>query len=404
MNPFYSYCVSFGLAIVFYSLDWSTLYPPLTFSLLAFLILTLLFQGVAGYLWSGRVKVPIAAFRADVRMAATITAFLYILWTFDFIHAGGVPLLMILFDTPFNYRTFGVPTLHVFTVTFASFYTILLFDQYLSTRNRWILCFFIANLLAAVLIYSRAMFLFNTSACLLLFIHRYSSHRVRLALFGLPILLLLLFLFGVMGNLRVAREANKPYASDLLVVTGSATQAFALSPIPKEFFWTYIYVTSPLANLQTNANLSPPSPLSIQNTVDLVINEFTFDFMSKRINRLLGKEAALEHRITGPFNVSTIYSRSYSYQNWWGMAFMAIFLLLLPWAYRAVLKTKSPYSATGYALLCTIFLFSAYDNTFRMTGLGFQLVYPLVFAYLHYRNWLILAPVHSEAVKTSFAG
>ena len=107
-------------------------------------------------------------------------------------------------------------------------------------------------------------------------------------------------------------------------------------------------------------------------------NEMLFDFVSKRVNRLFQVNRAAENTLPGkPFNVSTVYSRSFSYQGWIGMGMMAIVTLIFPLLYSKILPAD-PYGLTGIAILSTGYLFLFYDNTIRFTGLGLQLIYPFV--------------------------
>jgi hypothetical protein len=105
------------------------------------------------------------------------------------------------------------------------------------------------------------------------------------------------------------------------------------------------------------------------------------DFASKRINTVFDTQREPEHRIPGPFNATSIFSRSYSYLGWWGLVLMAFVLLIIPLAMIKLVPPHSPFFLTTIGLLCTIFLFAVYDNTVRFTGLSFQLVYP---ALLHF--------------------
>jgi hypothetical protein len=96
------------------------------------------------------------------------------------------------------------------------------------------------------------------------------------------------------------------------------------------------------------------------------------------MNRLAGVERATENTIPRrPFNVSTVYSRSFSYQGWIGMFIIGGFVLLIPLVYAKFLPVNS-YQLTGIAVLNTMYLFLFYDNTIRFTGLGLQLVYPFL--------------------------
>ena len=176
--------------------------------------------------------------------------------------------------------------------------------------------------------------------------------------------------------MRVSFEAKKTYDSSLFLDIGEASEAFRDSAVPNEFFWAYIYLSSPLANLQQNINTFQVPAFSLGHLCQHINNEMLFDFISKRLNTAFGVDRMVENTIPGkPFNVSTVYSRSFSYQGWIGMCMMGAFVLVLPWIYIKILP-ENRYYLSGLAILNTMYLFLFYDNMIRFTGLGFQLVYP----------------------------
>lgn len=382
VNPYFCYAITFTVALLTYLLGWSGLYPKLLFPLLSFLtgsIVVFFFLGMV------TMKSRVIAFRrivsGDAIIPFYITLFIYGLWVIEFIHAGGIPLLKIVLKQPYDYRIFGVPSLHVFVVTFSSFYTVYLFHLYLSSKSKSILILYFLNLTAALLIYNRGMFLFNLSSSVLLYLVYKNQIAWKQLAAGSVLILALLFVFGMLGSLRVSREGKKSYSNADFLKIGRANESFRKSIIPKEFFWSYIYISSPLANLQHNISTYPAPKPSPQKLGELVNNEIVMDFISKRINSWLGLQSVNDYRIPGPFNVSTIYSRPYCYMGWTGLLIMALTLLILPWLYFKILPAESPFFLSALVILCTLYLFLAFDNTLRFTGLSFQLVYPIV---LHY--------------------
>lgn len=374
INPYFCYVIAFAFATVVYLLGWSSLYPRLTTPLILFIAASCLLHALAGRWWNQRHKVsfqPIQPFFNPL----VVTGLIYLLWIVEFIDQG-IPLLKLLLHQPFNYRVFGVPSLHVFLVTFSSFYTLHLFRCYLHHRSRLLLSLYLINLFAAVLIYSRAMLFFNLTGSLFLWL--FSSPRLSwLWYVGLSFTIVLLFyFFGVLGTIRDSAESNVPYNTSLFLQTGGATSQFRSGLVPKEFFWSYIYISSPLANLQTNID-SRATELDGHPFLEMANNEWVPDALSKRINNLAGWKRPREAAIPGPFNVSTVYSRSYSYLGWFGMMLTAALVLVVPVVYRRLLDFQPHFDLEGMAILCTMFLFLVYDNTLRFTGLSFQLFYPL---------------------------
>lgn len=376
VSPFICYTISFAAALVIYLLGWSELYPKLSVVLVIFLMITIL-ANVFSHI---KLK-PISFKKLENEKLPVIgtTIFIYVLWIADFIYEGGVPLIKILFHLPYNYRLFGIPSLHVFIVTFSSFFTVYLFHLYLSKRTRLLLILYLVNLSAALLIYSRAMLFFNiTGSVIVYFISMRKIPWPRIALATVATLVML-FLFGLLGSLRVSREANEPYNNENFMDTGKATESFRRSFVPKEYFWTYIYMSSSIANLQYNINERPEPTVNASSVFWTAVNECLPDFITKRIHVLRDTAPAKEWRIGYSFNVSTIYSRAYSYSGWPGMILMAVFLIVFPWIYLALIDQRSEFFITGWAILCTMYFFASYDNTFRFTGLSLQLAYPILF-------------------------
>lgn len=379
-NPYICYAIAFAVALILYPLGWSDLYPPLSTPVVLFLGGTVIIHLIAGvYLAKTKLvtftRLPAPASRQSL---LHVTLFIYVLWTAEFLYARNIPLLSILTHQPYDYRTFGIPSLHVFVVTFSSFYTIFLFHHYLSRRSRRTLAFFLINLGAALLIYNRGMFLFNLSACLLLFlIYKGRLSFRQLALISVFVLIVS-YLFGVMGSLRVSNEARTPYSNRHFLATGEASQSFRNSVVPPEFFWAYVYATSPLANLEQNVRSGHVEEITTSAAFQWFNNELLFDFISKRVNAATGHERPRIETIPGPFNAPTVYSGSFRYLGFTGLFLMALALCVVPSIYFKAMTPSSPFFLTGLAIMNAIFLFAVFDNTIRFTGFSFQLVYPIL--------------------------
>ena len=237
---------------------------------------------------------------------------------------------------------------------------------------------YLMNLSAALIIYNRGMLFFNLTASASLYLVYKKSLPVKEIIIGAAGIFILLFVFGFLGSLRGSNESRKAYSNEAFLKTGRASASFRNSPLPSEFFWSYIYLTSPIANLQNNLNHYQPGPITFPKILDWLNNEVVFDFISKRINSLIGSEREPEMNIQGPFNASSVYSRSFSYLGWSGLLLMAIVIILIPIGFYKILPPTSPFFLTGLSILNTMFLFMVFDNTIRFTGLSFQLVYPIL--------------------------
>lgn len=381
MNPYICYILGFVVSILVYQLGWSEVYPPLSFGLAVFLLATLGAHFILSIAWNRNAKSKFNIIPSPKTNPWLITLILYLCWTADFIREGGIPLFKVFFHQPYDYKVFGVPMLHVFAVTFASFYCVCLFYYFLTSGERRFLLLYGVNMFAAVLIYSRSMLFFNLASTTFLYLIYLDKVPYKAIFIGFPAMIGLFYFFGVVGTQRVSFENRVPYDVNLFLDNGKATDEFRSSIIPKEFFWPYIYISSPLANLQTNINTYEVKPITTSRVFEFINNEILFESISKRINKMTGTERESEKTIKDPFNVSTVYSRGYSYLGWTGIFLTAIVVIALPFAYKRMML-HNPYQLVGFAILCTTYLFLCYDNTIRLMALGFQLVYPVVFPFL----------------------
>ncbi len=384
VNPYICYAISFGAALLLYPLAWSELYPDLTLSLLLFLVVTIILNVILAIRWSVKNKFLFKNVSPESRSAPLyLTIFIYALWSAEFLYNDGIPLIKIILQQRYDYKLFGIPKLHVFVVTFSSFYTIFLFQIYLSKKSGFILALYVLNLFAALLIYNRGMLFFNITASAFLYLMYKRTISFKKVTLASIFFICLFYFFGVLGSLRVTNESRKGYSNEEFLDTGKASAAFRNSIIPSEFFWSYIYSTSPIANLQNNVNVYQPQPTTSYSILHWLNNEVLFDFISKRINSFTGSVREGENTIPGPFNASTVYSRSFSYLGWPGLILMSIVIILMPIIFLKILPASSPFFSTGLVIVNTIFLFMVFDNTLRFTGLSFQLAYPVL---LHYSS------------------
>lgn len=378
INPHICYAVSWLVALLVYSMGWSILYPSLDVTLIIFIVVTLIVHVI---LWK-RVKVSERhtqkSFSEPKIDSLFVTVFIYVLLIVDFVFGGGIPLFKLILNIPFDYRLFGTPVLHVFVVSFGSFYTVYLFHFYLTSKKKKYLYLFLLNLSIAILICSRAMLIFNLTAAAVLYLNSLQRLPLRLVFYSVPAIVVILFLFGVVGTRRASFELNQSYNTNLFLENGEASPSFRKSSVPSEFFWSYFYISSPLANLQLNIRHFKVPSLSWKRSLEFFNNEILFESISKRLNALLKIHRESEFRVKSHFNASTIYSVSYSYLGWLGMVIMALYLIAFPIFYERMTSLTSCQSV-GNAIICCCYLFLAYDNTLRLMGLGFQLIYPLVY-------------------------
>ncbi len=368
-NPNFIYIFAFLIPFIFYAFEWSTLYPRLSTSLFLFYLFSFLICIAVGVIlqlsrpFSYR---PIKEAKGNLM----VLIMLYILYGAETLYSGTLPIYAVL-QGNFNYAedTFGLPVIHTFLVSFNTFYAIYLFHQYISTRQRRLLWLFILVLLPFILLVYRSSILNVLLGALIVFLFNKSVIPFRLILKTVAGVLLVFFLFGFLGNLRSA-NGDATY----IPRSSGATEAFLESPIPKEFYWSYLYVASPVANLQNNINLvkSPEG-----NYKDLVLNEFLPAFVTKFI---VQQEEKRFHQINPFLNVGTIYVYSFSYLRWIGISMMFFYFLLLFNGYYLLVRKSDTYKVTGLAILYNMIIFANFHNTIAYSASSLQLIYPVLFS------------------------
>jgi len=240
-----------------------------------------------------------------------------------------------------------------------------------------------------LLIYNRGMFLLILSSSLFVYLFSIRKLRFKFIVIGVFLILTLFYLFGLTGNIRVSHQAGRTEnitSSDIIFTIGDAKDSFRESLIPEEFFWAYLYISSPLANLQKTISKSNSVDLNFGRLLLFINSEILPDFVSKRISRFLGIEKINIKQITPALTVGTVYARSYVYLNWLGLVLMFSFTMVASFLYIILLRRKNVFFVTGIALLNTLIFFNIFSNMFSFTGMSFQLVYPLVFHFFRKKN------------------
>ncbi|WP_216069547.1 hypothetical protein, partial [Acinetobacter ursingii] len=119
LNPFFYYIFSFFIALSLYSLNWSDLYPELSFTLVIFLISTMVFSIFIGGFYNVILKKrynnrqDLSFLKLNNKNVFFISFFMVFLISLEFLYNKGIPFLQILSGYDYNYFDFGIPVLHV---------------------------------------------------------------------------------------------------------------------------------------------------------------------------------------------------------------------------------------------------------------------------------------------------
>jgi len=373
-NPFVIYILAFGGVLALYQLGWSQLYPSLSLGVLIFFGLTFLVAAALGTAVLHDVKC-IRDYQPG-QIPTYIVLLLVCVYTADFAYAHELPLASLMAGT-YKYGSFpGIPTVHVFAVTFSGAFATIRFADFLYERGgrRWRYLFetLIPLTYFALLNYRGSFVLALMSWGFIYIIRRGRLGPVRF-LSVVTLAMLSLFLFGAFGDVRTGGIEK----------LGKPTRSFAESGVPRTYFWGYIYFTSPLANFQYTVDTADPE-FKLKDSLEFVAAELLPDFISNRILPLLGAERRATPEVGPGLNVATIYARSYLYFGWIGVFAMFYWFIACILLYLRIIL-KSAYGVPSLALLNTLIFFCTFDNMIAQTLLGLQLIWPLLLPLLSRR-------------------
>lgn len=384
INPYLLCSFVFLLVLFLYKLGYSEYTGIISTRLLVFLIILILFNVILFSITKSRFKKYVDySFKESImstKYCGFFSLFFMVLGFAEIIYSGGMPIL-----GQVNYKDYGIPVVHVFLVVCDSFFILLIFKRiFQSSKNRFkLLFYFIISVLPLIVALSR-----GTIAILLVGVgieYMFSRKTIRLkeTVFVLIFVIMGLYLFGLAGNYRMQhdyQEKSTIQDTSLILNIGKANQAFQDSKIPKPFFWSYIYITTPLSNLELNNNLVKvdSSEMTMGKFSEYTVVNFVPDFISKRIY----PNASDDYKpwlITPEFTVSSSFIMPYLISGWLGVYIFLIYELLFPLVYFWLIrKFAIKYFDVAIALVSTIYIFMPFSNFFAFSALSLQLILPFV--------------------------
>lgn len=380
VNPFFYYSISFSLVLLLYTLKWSELYPSMTIGLSSFIVFTiflsLFFLIIFNKLISKNRKIQIEA--VPKKQVIYLLIFLILSLTVEFLYHGLIPLVLIAQGITYDYTEFGIPVFHVFLLSYVTLLGLIYFYRYLIFRNKYYLLIFFFSIVFSLLIVNRGTLIF----ILLSAIIAYSAINlsiIKITKVSVAVLVAVL-IFGVLGNLRMISSGYKD--QDVILNIGQASEGFLKTDLPSEVFWTYLYITSPYANLENEVQKR-----SFNNyyNLDIYLNyEILPDFISKRTDF----ENSKSNLLTEELNVRTMYGGAINkmgYIGAYGIYFWYVFAIFV----TPILVRKEFFFPT-IILLSTLSSFLMFDNVLKFSGFVFQFFILIFFSHFKFKQITIL--------------
>lgn len=358
-NPFRTYSIACSFVVLVYSLRFSDLYLPFSADLLFFLSATILLSICLSRYFSslrGCFDKQLPRGRHDLAI------FLMLVMGFicEIAYSGGAPFYWIISGQLFDYREFGIPTFHVLLVGVNFFFAIYWWDVFLLSRKKSYFYMSILSMAWAIIIVSRGAFLISLIAFLFAYGNRIGLRRrlIALVLFAASSL----WAFGYVGELRTS--AMGIIEENVILRIGGANKNFADSGLPNNFFWTYLYSSSPLANLQITIN----NYRGQHNYLPGLALDYLPDFLSKHMVAETDMANLSPLLATPELNVSTAFARPYIAMGWIGpitfFIYYALFCCMV-----MLLARKSRYFPALLALLAAQGSLMFFDNMLVFSGI-----------------------------------
>jgi hypothetical protein len=371
LNPLFLYAAICTTVLVLYLTAWSALYAPLSPQLLAFLVCSIAFAALAGLILQnslGELPPLHSISEGPVRVTWRTTLLVLASFTMQFLLVGQVPFFdVVLNGATSDYGRFPqIAVLGVLLTTFSIFYTSLVAYRFVLSRGRARLAFgtqFAAIELMFLLLLNReAMVICLISASLIILSYS-TKHSFRRTVLGCAIALLAMYVFGGMGNLR---EGDSFFNNEHIVRLAHLTAHYP-DWVPKQFVWAYMYVVSPLGNLNYAAKYQIPL-----NDFGSTIVNLVPDFATKRLFSTFDPQTPI---VADYFNVSTGFSAAWKFNGFLGLwiTFFALVALVI----FAVKMSKGPWMRISLALSGAMVTFMFFHNTLTYSGVSFALAYPV---------------------------
>ncbi len=376
-NPFLLYISAFTAVLLTYQLNWSDVYPPLSSGLVLFFLATFLCAAILALCVAPLVN-QISAYEPG-RLWKYMGVALTLSFAADLAVSGFVPLLSLFTGDRIDFDAIGIPSLHIFNVTFGGAFATIRFADFLYSRRKLHLLEACIPLAYFILLVYRAPALMCVVSWVFVYLIRHNGWiRLRSAVALAIFVVVGLFLNGIMGDYRSPSTIYELQIEEL----ARPTEAFRQSGIPRTFFWSYAYFTSPMANLQTTFNVA--FTVSGKETA-FVLGELFPDAVTHRVMDFLGEERIRTPEVSPGLNASTVFGASYVYLGSFGPPFMFAYLSLIVVVYLLLVR-RSAFNVPSLALLNTIVVFCTFHNMIASSVLSLQLVWTVVLGWLVMRS------------------
>lgn len=364
-NPYISFAGAFSFALLLYSPHLSSMFPALSATVYVILGLSITISLLAALLTQERIDKIRGAGQCILEQRKRSSAFriLICLTPFALLEIAlypKLPIVTAIHGAAMGPKDFiveyGIPTVHAIIIALCQITIVQGINELFvgSTARRKALIAVLSSIALLVIFLSRGALVISLMAALYCNFSRLKSFSLKNISITLCILTISLILFGRIGDLRSG-------GSDYILSTGGANTDVFGAVVPSEVFWSYVYLTSPLANLERTVQTRPIDKginFDALFTLDIVP-----DVISKRMSGSLAQWTNERPLINSAFTVGTIFSRPYYFSGMIGS-----FLIFFWWAFVTRLsllfaRKSQAYTTTILGFTNVLGFFCVFTNT-----------------------------------------
>jgi hypothetical protein len=298
-----------------------------------------------------------------------------ILGFINVLYMGYLPVL----DRSHNYREFGMPVIDPLFNSLSIFFSVFFFRSFLENRKIRPLVYLIIILIIQAIIFRRSAIVWIITSSSFFYILYKKKIRLLLIILSIICIPALSYCFGLYGNFR--SNLTKSFVFNDL----GASETFKNSGISYNHYMTYLYLSSPLANLQQNID-SKNQEYKNENIKNFLFYCLVPQSLTIRLEKPFHLSAPSTYLISPNLIVGTIYMLSFYTLGWIGMISMFLYLFLFILLCLLVINKWHMFRLETLSLLSAtvcMLIFSNFLN--RLDVILMLFVYPVLFHFIFAR-------------------
>jgi len=367
INVFYCYGLVWLMVLFSSFLGWSNLCTNLDIGLLIFLILTIIISFFVGY--KLRNKLKFTKLYNNPHKKWYITLSIVCFFILEFILEWKIPLFGVLAGKDYAQAGIeGISVLHIVVTSLSIIYCFYLSYIFFCFKEKKVLFEIAIIIICFILLMQRQ----NVLVCIVGFLNMWfasrkinGSERIKKTLIVIILGLVILYGFGIFGNVRYGSKFNWNDSS-MISQLGQMNDRYP-KILAKEYFWSYLYTISPLINLNYNIENVKPN-----GEIKEWVMEYIPDFIQNRVFKYQKEQVLLP---VSALNASTTYTRSYNTFGYIGLYIMyIIYILLMLFIIHINEKKNKQLLVVVLNCLCYCFLLTAFDNALTYTTTSLILI------------------------------